>query len=404
MPRAESHATADANHMMTEAAPPPETIVAPPPTAPDSAPTSTQPPDAPRARGFGAGWLGVFAFLGLIGVGLYLAWPALTDGVPRKPTIESGGAPEQSGGALWAELDALRARLKALETMPAVSSGQLGAPSDQASLGALEQRLATLEARAKPAPADAALLGRLTAVEQALSALSAGSDNQAARAEFDQLKGTLDALKARQGDMAALNGRLAALEAARADDARGFALLFAEAELARSLRGERAFATTFKAFKALLGEPGALTEPLAAIAPDADTSAPSQDALRARFPDIAQALVRASAASGAAPEGWVDQTIARLKRIVTVRKTGGALEPGSLDERLVRADAALQAGDLAQARGALEGLAGTGQSFVAAWLDELERRMARDLSAEALERDLGTRAQQRFAPPSGASE
>lgn len=349
-------------------------------------------------------WLLGAALAAAIGVALYFAWPDITgrrgepapepmaeapappppapapaeapSAAPEPAPVEPVAAPSSDAG-----LDALRARLEALEQAAAqrTSPGQAADAAIAEQLTEFATRLDTIERR--PAgdvegsvARDAELSARLAAMESRLAAAEAAGEDAAA---------LRSALATTQAEAGALTTRLATIEHQSADDVRLIALVAAKAALAAASREGEALAHQLSDLRALLADSEPLAASLEEIGHFADHGALGYEALRARFPALTREVVRASAKPDA-DAGWVDQTIARLGNIVTVRKTGGALEPGSLDERLVRAERALAESNGAAALEALETL--KGGEALESYRTELKRRIALDEAVRAVDR------------------
>ena len=222
-------------------------------------------------------------------------------------------------------------------TSPAPDAG------DADALGALNARLDALEA------ADASGAGTLlTALEQRVRSL----EQDPAREAFDRALAAWEEQRAAlEGALADISARLARFEedAARQSAADGHlvGLVLATGDLTAALASARPFAPVLDAFRGVAGEDPEIESALARLAPFAATGVPTLDGLKSRFPAAANAIVRAAPA--AEDSDWIDETVTRLSQLVTIRRTGGAIDPASLDGRLVEAESALVDGDLARA-------------------------------------------------------
>jgi hypothetical protein len=282
-----------------------------------------------------------------------------------------------------AELAALKARLDAVERAAAEApAAASAAPIDQEALAGLSERLAALEQRpageAAVASREAEFAARLAALEARLVVAEAEA------AEAAVLRGQVAELTA---NGARLTERLGGLEQRAAQDIWLVGLVAAKAALVLTAREGAPLRHPLADLRAVLPDAEALAQPLAVLDGFAEHGAPTREALRLRFPEIARIAAHA-AAQADEDAGWIDQTVSRLAAIVTVRKTGGELEPGSVDERLMRAERALEDEDLAGAREALDGLKGGEplESFVA----DLGRRLALEEALGALDRHVGS--------------
>ena len=203
-----------------------------------------------------------------------------------------------------------------------------------------------------------------------------------ALAAWEEQRGVLEAALAETGARIARLEEEGARQAAA--DGRLMALVLATGDLAAALGSSRAFAPAFEALSGLAGADAEIESALARLAPFAGIGVETLDGLRARFPEVANAIVRAGAASD--DDGWIDETVTRLSQLVTIRRTGGALDPESVDGRLVLAEEALAAGDLARAIALVEMLVpGTPEAAIAReWLRDARARREADAARAAL--------------------
>ena len=266
-------------------------------------------------------------------------------------------------------LGALNARLEALE---AESAGAIGAGS---AVIALEQRVRALEDDPVREPLGAAL------------------------AAWGEQRAALEAA------LADVTARLARFEEAVAQqaaaDARLVTLVLATGELTAALGSSRPFAPTLDTLRAIAGEDPEIETALARLAPFAATGVPTLDGLSARLPEAANAIVRATPAGG---EGdWIDETVTRLSQLVTIRKTGGAIDPASLDGRLVEAESALKAGDLGRAIAIVEPLVRDAAEAGSAkpWLRDAHARREADAALAGLVATVHARIGARWAATGG---
>ncbi len=266
---------------------------------------------------------------------------------------------------------------------------------------ALEARLGVLEAQASGALASGAAVTALAERVRVLEEDPARATLDRALAAWEEQRGVLEAALAETGARIAQLEQEGARQAAA--DGRLMALVLATGDLAAALGSSRAFAPAFEALSGLAGGDAEIESALARLAPFAGIGVETLDGLGARFPEVANAIVRAGAASD--DDGWIDETVTRLSQLVTIRRTGGALDPESVDGRLVLAEEALATGDLARAIALVEALVpGTPEAAIAReWLrDARARREADDAHAAlaAVVRDrVGARWAAGGAPP-----
>ena len=192
--------------------------------------------------------------------------------------------------------------------MDALEAGTSGAINGGAAVIALEQRVRALEDDPTREP-----LG------QALAA-------------WDEQRAALEAV------LAEVSARLARFEEEAAQQAAAdghlVGLVLATGDLTAALGSARPFVPVLDTFRGIAGEDPEIESALARLAPFAATGVPTLDGLIARFPEAAIAIVRAAPA--AEDSDWIDETVTKLSQLVTIRRTGGAIDPKSLDGRLVQ--------------------------------------------------------------------
>ena len=249
-------------------------------------------------------------------------------------------------------------------------------------LGMLAARLAVLETQSAASAGAGAALTDLAQRVRALEVDPMRVELDRALAEWDEQRAALEV------GLADMRARLAETDAevARqaASDGRLMALVLASGELTAALGSSRGFAVALETLGGLAGEDPEIAGTLARLAPFAAGGVTTLDGLRARFPEAANAIVRAALATGDAD--WIDETVTKLSQLVTIRRTGGALDPGSVDGRLVEAETALEAGDLAWAIAIVEPLASgaAGAASAQAWLRDARARDEADDALAAL--------------------
>ena len=267
-------------------------------------------------------------------------------------------------------LGVLGARLEALE---AQSSGAIGAG---AAVIALEQRVRALEDDPTHEP-----LG------EALAAW--GEQRTALEAALAEVNARLARFEAEAAQQAAADGHLVTL-------------VLATGELTAALGSSRPFALALDTFLGIAGEDPEIEGALARLAPFAATGVPTLDGLSARFPEAANAIVRATPAGD--ESGWIDETVTKLSQLVTIRRTGGAIDSASLDGRLVEAETALKAGDLGRAIAIVEPLIRDAAEAGSAepWLRDARARREADAALTGLVATLHARIGARWASTGGA--
>ena len=268
---------------------------------------------------------------------------APAEAVPGPETRTQSPAPARIGDEA---LGALSARLDVLET------GSRGAINAGAAVIALEQRVRALEDDPTREP-----LG------QALAAW--GEQRAALEAALAEVSARLARFEAEATQQAAADGRLVTL-------------VLATGELSAALGSSRPFAPALDALRGIAGEDPEIESALVRLTPFAATGVPTLDGLSARFPEAANAIVRTTPAIE--DSDWIDETVTKLSQLVTIRRTGGAIDAESLDGRLVEAETALNAGDLGRAIAIVGALmpAGAEAGIAKPWLRDARARAEAD--------------------------
>ncbi len=382
--------------------------------------------------------------LALIGVGIYFAWPAIQDSVqsppleviadkkvvvknapvPPLPNIEppqptSQAAPTVPSIALLTLSAQVAALEKALAERNNKSAPEPAAEPDltpltdalaqaMARVEALEQRLAAAQAQAAErrrtaaaqpgtdrVTADIVTLERLDALENALSA-RATNDSFAERSELDSLRADQAAL---HEQLAATRDLLETLGGREAGDGHTLALILAHSRLARAAATAQPFAREVEAFRTAVQSEGtanlALEGAIRDLAAHALSGAPTAAGLSATFDDMALAVVHAD--GDAEDQGWVDATIGRLRRIVTVRRVGGEIAADSIEGRLAAVHEALSAGELASAISVAEALPAKAQGGAEDWLQVARARLVVETALATLDAKISERVAARWS-------
>jgi hypothetical protein len=246
---------------------------------------------------------------------------------------------------------------------------------------------------------------RMAALERALADLATAERASVDPAKVQALADALNALKGDDAKLAtetrALADRLDRLEAeasrnAAADATRG-ALMLAVGQLATALAGSAPYAPPLAAVAALTEGDAELGPAIAALQAWAATGVPTLAELAGRFDTVSVAAARAAMIPDR--PGWVGEVLARLSRLVVIRRTGGDAVHASSGEGpdavLARAEARLKAGDLAGAVAALSTLEDGPAEAVKPWLVDARARVAADAALVSL----SARATARLAQP-----
>lgn len=339
--------------------------------------------EQPRRSGLAPALPGLAALL-LSGAALYLAWGAQT---PQGPTPEAVAA-------LGQRIDALEARLGALEAKPAPKAPEL-APQ----LEPLTARIAALEGKPAPPPVD---LGPLTARVDAVDKAAAEAKATAERAA-DQARKAADAPPPPKVDLSPLDQRLARLEseigplkealaapktdvrATEAPNVEGVAPTDAAAlaVVAESLRQQidrgAPVARELGALEKLGVEPGKV----APLKPFAATGAPTAAQLSQDFAALAPAMLRAARPTPPENADLLDRlkrSAASLVRITPVGESAGE-DASALVGRI---EAALNRGDVAGALALYDRLPAESKAPARDWAARARQRLDAEAAARAL--------------------
>lgn len=367
---------------------------------PASAAAATAAAGSGRSAAGSASWglAGMLLVLVVAG-GAYLSWPLWAPSLPGwlrgtlAPVMEAGRGTEADR-----KIEALDSRIKAVEGDIQTLRKQLearGAPEGLkpwAEVAALNKRLEAVGA--ENASRRAALAARIAALESKPQPTSVPGAAPVSRTVPAEYSAALDALRddnRRLADqVAVLAGKLAASGAAPrlspATPSAG-ALMLAVGQLREVMRGTGAYVRELDAVRGLAGDDPVIQPELEVLAPRARLGTPNLAVLQAEFDAVAARIVRAALAPQGS--GWIERTMARLARVVTVRRTGAEAAAGTGPTALVaKAELRLAARDLAGAVAALERLKGAPADAARDWIAGAWAR----LNAEAALSSLTARA------------
>jgi hypothetical protein len=309
----------------------------------------------------------------------YAALAARVAAIETRPVAPSPGidAVQSAMSQLARRVDQLDSRLAAVEKRPAPPSVDTDAINS--ALGALGRRVDQLESAAKPD------LGPIRAgmqqVEQRLAAIETQSASRIASetAASKDMQQELSRLGKVEGDLA---DRVAALEREaqsqekpelRADGM--MALLLGQ--MREAIEQARPFPAEFGAFIKLArgSDLAAGAQPLAE---------PARNGVASRavlVKGLAELAGRMAASDPAVKSDWREQTLARLRGLVTIRRIDDSSHTGS-NGAVGAAQAALARGDLAGAVAALEPLTGADAEAARPWLLMARERLAAETALD----------------------
>ncbi len=393
------------------------------PMEPDSTPV-VEPARPARKSGRAALWLAGLLILVLAGVAsspfwapqveplfpwgenrdAYAALAVRVAAVEARPVAPSKAldAVQSALSDLARRVDQLDSRLAAMEKRPAPPSVDTDAINS--ALGGLAHRMDQLAAAGKPDldPLRAAiqqLEQRLTANETQ-SASQIASDTAAAK----NMQQEVSRLGQVEGDLA---GRVAALErAAQSQDKLGLradgilALLLGQ--MREAIEQARPFPAEFDAFIKLARD----SDLAAAVQPltePARNGVASRAVLVKGLADLAGRM--AAASEPTVKSDWREQTLARLRGLVTIRRIDGPSQTGSnvgANGAVGAAQTALTRGDLAGAVAAVEPLTGANAEAARPWLVMARERLAAEKALDQLQALLTERLGSPSAAPGAA--
>jgi uroporphyrinogen-III synthase len=251
-----------------------------------------------------------------------------------------------------ARLEAERARANAERArVDAEKAAQAQAPTQAAPSNIdAEKEIATLHREI------ATLQTALLALNQAVD----GQKDETAK-QREQAKALADALGARG------TADQKALVAARASAVIGVA-----ARLSAALESGLPFATDLALLTPLVQGDAKLAEIVSALQPYGQTGVASRTALAAEFPAVAKAAL----ADDLADDSFGQRLLGKIRGLVSLRRVGDDVEGDSAEAKLARAEAALQAADLAKAVDLVKSMPSQTNKATAAWLARAEAHLA----------------------------
>jgi hypothetical protein len=389
------------------------------PAEPGSAP-AVEPARPPRRFARAALWLAGLLIVILVGIALspfwapqieplfpwgenrdeYAALAARVAAVEARPVAPNTGidAVQSALGALSRRVDQLDTRLAALEKRPAPASVDTDAINS--ALGGLAHRVDQLEAAGKPDLGP--IRTEIQQVEQRLAAIETQSASRIASdtAASKDMQQEVSRLGKVEGDLA---DRVAALEREahsqnntelRAD---GMAALLL-GQMREAIEQARPFPAEFDAFTRLArgSDLAAAAQPLAE---PARNGVASRAVLAKGLAELAGRIAVTS--EPAVKSDWREQTLARLRGLVTIRRIDGSSHTGS-DGAVGTAQGALARGDLAGAVAALEPLTGADAEAARPWLLMARERLAAETALDHIQELLTERLGSPPAAPGAA--
>jgi uroporphyrinogen-III synthase len=362
---------------MTDAAPLPETS------------TEPKPVDAtivPVRRGLGV--VGAFV-IGLVAAVIVLAaavlslpyWPQEARTLWRGPAAASplAVAPAIDTAQLDAVKRELNARLDDLDKKVRATANTAAqtSPSDtrptapDPAIAELRRKVEALESKPPPEADTSGLKADTSALKSEITAL------RAAMQSLDQTvagqKASVD--KATEAAAASSTNEQKALAAAR-----GSAVIGIAARISAALTAGLPFATDLALLQPLAHDDAKLTPLLGTLQPTAAKGVASRASLAASFP----AMAKAAMAEDLADDSFWQRLLGKLKSVVSLRRVGADVEGDTVEAKLARAEAAVNAGDLAKAVELVKSLPPRTSRATADWLARADAHLAAQHAVDQL--------------------
>jgi len=291
--------------------------------------------------------------------------PAAAPAPPAAAPVMDTAALDSAKRELGARLDDLDKRVRAAATTAAqaVPADNRPAAADPA-ITELRRKLEALESRPAPEADTSSLKSEIVALRAALQSLDQAVAGQ---------KASVD--KAAEAAQASVSGEQKAIAAAR-----GSAVIGIAARLSAAITAGQPFAADLNLLQPLAQGDAKLGEPIAAVQPQAAKGVTSRAALSASFP----AMAKAAMADDLADDSFWQRLLGKLKSVVSLRRTGADVPGDSAEAKLARAEAALQAGDLAKAVELVKSLPTQTSRATTDWLARAEAHLAAQRAVDQL--------------------
>jgi uroporphyrinogen-III synthase len=355
-----------------------------PQTMSDAPPSSPPPPPVHARRG--VGFIGAF-MTGIIAAAIVLVaavgslpyWPKELRllwhrSVVAEPVLPPPPAPTVDTAALDAakreinqRLDDLDKRVRAAATTAAQADRP---PAPDPAIAELRGRVDALESKPAAAP-PAAPPAPQSAPAPAAPSPETDKDIAALKAEIADLHtalrtlgGSVDGIKAAATANGTANQKAVA-------GARASAVIGIAARLGAALETGKPFAADLALLQPFIQDDAKLGELSAALLPAAQSGVASRATLAAEFP----AMAKAALADDRADDSFGERLLGKVKGVVSLRRVGADVPGDSAEAKLARAEAALEAGDLAKAADLVKSLPTQTQRATAAWLGRAEAHL-----------------------------
>jgi uroporphyrinogen-III synthase len=291
---------------------------------------------------------------------------ARLDDLEKRVRAASAAAAERPAGPATGGPDPaiteLRGKIEALEGRAAVAvpapPAPAPAPTPTAPNPEQEKELATLR------------------LELATMRNTVQTMDQTIAVQRDQTKLLAEAVDKARGEASARNaGEQKAMSAARAS-----ALIGIAARLSAAVESGLPFATDLALLTPLAQGDAKLTESATALLAYAQNGVASRAALVAEFPAVAKAAL----ADDLADDSFGERLLGKVRALVSLRRVGNDVEGDGTEAKLARAEAALEAGDLAKAVALVKTLPPPTARATAGWLSRAEANLAAKQAADQI--------------------
>lgn len=290
---------------------------------------------------------------------------------------------------MTARLDDLEKRLRA--TSAAIAERPAGSGALDPAIADLRSKVEALEGRAAgaatpaptPAPAQppavtadqekelATLRLEIATMRNALQTI-----DQTVTVQRDQTKLLAEAVEKTRGDATARNaGEQKAMSTARAS-----AIIGVAARLSAAVESGLPFVTDLALLTPLAQGDAKLGESTAVLQTYAQTGVASRPSLVAEFPAVAKAAL----ADDVADDSFGERLLGKVRGLISLRRVGNDVEGDGTEPKLARAEAALDAGDLAKAVALVKTLPPQTTRATAGWLSRAEAHLAAKQAADQI--------------------
>lgn len=295
---------------------------------------------------------------------------------------------------LGARLDDLEKRLRATSAAIAERSGGSSGTGPDPAIADLRAKVETLEARAAtpaptPAPQQAPAPAQTPAVtaeqEKELATLrlematlrnTLQTIDQTVTVQRDQTRLLAESVEKARGEATARNaGEQKAMSTARASAIIGIA-----ARLSAAVGSGLPFATDLALLTPLAQGDAKLSESATVLQSYAQTGVASRPALVTEFPAVAKAAL----ADDLADDSFGERLLGKVRGLISLRRVGNDVEGDGTEAKLARAEAALEAGDLAKAVALVKSLPPQTAKATAGWLSRAEAHLAAKQAADQI--------------------